>query len=81
MARTHYLGQAKRGLAHLAGTGLAPGLAVASAAGPAGTVVCADRHGQQALAVLAAETADAALSVGGEPCWRAPLLGGLSRPI
>lgn len=81
VARTHYLGQAKRSLVQLVGTGLKPGLAVDTAAGPAGNVVCTDVQGFQALAVLAADSAETPLTIGGEPCQRVPLLGGLARPI
>lgn len=81
VARTHYLGQSKRGLVRLAGSGLKPGLAVDSAAGPAGTLVCTDAEGRQGLAVLSAEGAGQPLSVGGQPCENIPLLGGLARPF
>jgi folate-binding protein YgfZ len=80
VARTHYLGQAKRELVRLEGQALHPGLAVETAAGsPAGQVICADDSGLHALAVLGAEAGDD-LAAGGQPCRRLTLLDGLARP-
>lgn len=79
VARTHYLGQAKRGLVRLRGTGLAPGQAVESAGQSVGSIACIDASGSQALAVLALD-ADVELLVGGQPCRRESLLPGLARP-
>ena len=80
VARTHYLGQAKRELARLEGQALHPGLAVDTAAGTsAGHIVCADESGLHALAVLGAEAGDD-LVAGGRPCRRLTLLDGLARP-
>lgn len=81
VARTHYLGQAKRVLVRLAGNGLNPGLAVDGAAGAVGNLVCVGADGREGLAVLAADAADGPLSIGGEPCRPLPLLGGLARPF
>lgn len=80
VARTHYLGQAKRGLARLEGQGLQPGLSVEAAGATVGSVVCSDAAGLEALAVLASDAADE-LAVDGRPCRRLPLLGGLARPV
>ncbi|KAA2284442.1 YgfZ/GcvT domain-containing protein [Arenimonas fontis] len=74
VARTHYLGQAKRGLVRLAGEGLAAGRALE----PAGAVVCALADGSQALAVTALESP--APSLEGRQLQRLPLLDGLRRP-
>ena len=80
VARTHYLGQAKRELVRLEGQSLHPGLAVETAAGSAvGQVVCADDAGFHALAVLGAEAGDG-LVAAGQPCGRLTLLDGLARP-
>ncbi len=80
VARTHYLGQAKRELARLSGQDLRPGLSVETAAGAAaGQVVCAAVSGREALAVLAADTGDE-LVAGGHPCRRLTLSAGLARP-
>lgn len=79
VARTHYLGQAKRGLVRLRGTGLQAGQSVEAGGQAVGTVVCADDRGHEALAVLASErTGD--LLAQGRPCTPETLLQGLSRP-
>jgi hypothetical protein len=81
VARTHFLGQAKRGLARLeAGAPMPAGQVVASQAPdrPLGTIV--SREGRQALAVLPLELdEDANLLAGDVPCHRMPLLDGLAR--
>ena len=79
VARTHYLGQAKRGLVRLAGEGLQAGLAVDAAGQAAGTVVCATGDGREGLAVLGMD-ATAELAAGGLPCRPLPLREGLRRP-
>ncbi|MFY2764770.1 YgfZ/GcvT domain-containing protein [Arenimonas sp. MALMAid1274] len=78
VARTHYLGQAKRGLVRLSGQGLMAGMAVADEAGATGTLVCAGSDGGIGLAVMAAG-AEGPFQAGGHPCHRLPLLGGLAR--
>ncbi|KFN46277.1 YgfZ/GcvT domain-containing protein [Arenimonas composti] len=82
VARTHYLGQAKRGLARLAGAGLAPGMAVASDGQPAGTVICVTGS-DEALAVLGGDAGNALSAVLPDgtavPLQRLPLLDGLAR--
>ncbi|PZO10934.1 MAG: folate-binding protein YgfZ [Lysobacteraceae bacterium] len=79
VARTHYLGQAKRVLARLRGVGLLPGQAVEAAGQSVGSLACTGADGTQALAVLAAESGDL-LTCGGHPCARETLLPGLARP-
>lgn len=79
VARTHYLGQAKRSLVRLAGEGLQPGLSVEATGQAVGTVVSATRDGREALAVLGVDAA-ADLVAGGRPCGRLPLREGLRRP-
>lgn len=80
VARTHYLGQAKRELVRLQGQGLTPGLPVETGAGTAaGHVLCADAAGREALAVLGADAGDD-LAAAGHPCRRLALLDGLARP-
>ncbi len=80
VARTHFLGQAKRGLARLRGAGLVAGLPVESGGQAVGTVVCADAGGTEALAVVALE-ADGPLTVSGSACGRETLLDGLARGV
>lgn len=79
VARTHYLGQAKRGLVRLGGTGLVPGQPVEAAGQPAGSLACTNAAGTGALAVLALESAGE-LTCGGQPCTRETLFPGLARP-
>ena len=82
VARTHYLGQAKRGLVLLAGDGLREGESLVDRAGTAtGTLVCADAGGHLALAVANSETVDGSALRDGSPVERLPLSGGLLRPV
>lgn len=79
VARTHYLGQAKRGLARLRGEGLSAGLELRSGDTPVGTVACALPDGSEALAIVSADC-PATLSSDAGDCLREPLAGGLRRP-
>lgn len=80
VARTHFLGQAKRGLVRLATERARAGEEVFAADAPGraiGSIVSvADR---EALAVLPLETGDGPFLAGGVPCSRLPLLDGLAR--
>ncbi len=81
VARTHYLGQAKRGLVLVAGAALDEGDALIDAAGAAvGTLVCTDAAGRVALAVANLETVDGSSTRDGMAVERLPLAGGLLRP-
>jgi folate-binding protein YgfZ len=81
VARTHYLGQAKRGLVLVAGNGLREGEALVDHAGTAvGTLVCTDAGGRLALAVANLESVDGSSLRDGTPVERSPLSGGLLRP-
>lgn len=78
VARTHFLGKAKRALQLLqVSVPAAPGDAVEQDGNVLGSVACV--AGDLALAVLPLETGDAALGVGGQPAQRMPLLDGLAR--
>ncbi|MDH5824370.1 folate-binding protein [Luteimonas sp. RD2P54] len=78
VARTHFLGQAKRGLARLAcAAEVAAGSAVMADGRELGRVVCSQAG--ELLAVLPVERAEAALAVDGAPCEPRPLLDGLAR--
>jgi hypothetical protein len=77
VARTHFLGQAKRALARVAGEGLATGAEIA-AEGRALGVVVASAAGE-ALAVLAVDRPEGEWTCGGVACRELPLLGGLAR--
>ena len=78
VARTHYLGQARRGLVRLGGEGLAEGDAVGDGEREVGRLVCTTADGGEALAVVATDAAGT-LRVAGRPAARLPLLDGLQR--
>jgi folate-binding protein YgfZ len=80
VARTHYLGQAKRELVRLQGAGLQAGAQVMDGERVLGTVVCAGSAGGSALAVLQAGRDGGPWQAGGAPAAELPLLGGLQRP-
>lgn len=86
VARTHFLGQVKRGLVRLQGAGIGEqddvmaGEPVGSgmtALRPIGKLICAE--GDQALAVMPLDAGDGPFSTGNQPCTRLPLLDGLAR--
>lgn len=79
VARTHFLGQAKRGLVRLQGAGVARLGEVLPAVGERalGQLVCA--AGDEALAVMPLEAGDGPFLAGGLPCQRVPLVDGLAR--
>ena len=77
VARTHYLGQAKRGLARVAGDGLQMGTEIRAGERVLGTIVsCVDG---EALAILSAERPADGWECAGSPCSELPLLDGLVR--
>jgi folate-binding protein YgfZ len=81
VARTHYLGQAKRELALLEGQSLLPGATVSNPEGSAlGTIVGTGADGRLALAVLSAARGEGPLSAESGPVHEIPLWGGLKRP-
>lgn len=78
VARTHFLGRAKRGLARLRGPGLAPGTELQDASGRGvGQVACV--VGDEALAVVPLEPADLSLFAAGVALTPLPLADGLQR--
>ena len=79
VARTHFLGQAKRGLVRLRGEGLAAGQAIEGTGGAAGTLVSATCDGHEALAVAPTDPA-IAWRFEGRNLARQPLEDGLRRP-
>ena len=83
VSRTHFLGQAKRGLARVCCEApLAPGEEVSAGAHTLGTIlsaVASDVGTFEALAVLPRELPPR-LTCGDRPLRRLPLLGGLERP-
>ena len=78
VARTHFLGKAKRGLVRLqAAAAVAAGDPVMDGDREAGRVVCT--AGKEALAVVPLELEQAGLALAGAPCSVLPLLDGLAR--
>lgn len=77
VARTHYLGQAKRGLARVSGSGLEVGADIKAEGRALGTIVSS--IGDEALAVLAADRPADGWECAGFPCRELPLLDGLAR--
>lgn len=80
VARTHFLGQAKRGLMRLAGEAVLPGGDVTAAAAPdraLGQAICT--AGNEALAVMPLDAGAGPFLVAGTPCRPLPLLDGLAR--
>jgi len=80
VARTHFLGQAKRGLVRLSATAEIQSGDVFAADAPdraAGRI--ASRAGNEALAVLPVEIGEGPFQVDGLECRRLPLLDGLAR--
>ncbi|HST44945.1 MAG TPA: folate-binding protein [Luteimonas sp.] len=80
VARTHFLGTAKRGLVRLTGSkALDVGAQVSQGDHDVGEIACVSTDPPQALAVLQSERGDAPLHAGGVALTVAPLLDGLAR--
>lgn len=82
VARTHFLGKAKRGLALLDGAvPFAAGAEVAGETAPLGTVVSSAPHEGRwlALAVLPLDRSAQPMTIDGQPAAERPLLDGLAR--
>ncbi len=77
VARTHYLGQAKRGLVRLSGSGLSVGAEVDVAGRTLGNIV--SRHADEALAVLSVDRPASGWECAGSACRELPLRNGLAR--
>ena len=87
VARTHFLGQVKRGLVRLQGAGVGqlgdvmPGGSVKegdeASMRAIGKLICAE--GDDGLAVMPIDAGDGPFSADGQPCTRLPLLDGLAR--
>ena len=77
VARTHYLGHAKRALARVAGSGLAVGAEIAVDGRAIGNIVSS--IGNEALAVLGADRPGDGWECAGSTCRELPLLEGLAR--
>jgi folate-binding protein YgfZ len=77
VARTHYLGQAKRALARIGGSELAVGAEIVADGRAIGSVVCV--AGDEGLAVVAADRTSANWECADLPCRELLLLDGLAR--
>ncbi len=77
VARTHYLGQAKRELVRIIGNALTDNAQVSAEGRAIGTIV--SFAGNEALAVLAVERPASGWECGGDACHKLPLLEGLAR--
>ena len=77
VARTHYLGRAKRGLVRIGGSGLAVGAEINAEGRALGNIVSG--IGDEALAVLGADRPTDGWECAGTPCRELSLLGGLAR--
>ena len=77
VARTHYLGQAKRGLVRIGGSGLAVGAEIRVDGRVLGSIVSS--IGDEALAVLSADRPADEWECAGSQCHELPLLDGLAR--
>ena len=82
VARTHYLGQARRGLARVMGAGLTVGSTIVDADGaPWGQVICTADAGSEALAVVQTDKRGAPAWCAGRKLQLEPFMDGLQRPL
>ena len=83
VARTHYLGHAKRSLRLLSGDGLVAGgdVVLADTGQAVGSIVCVHSHSRLALAVLGDFNHAAALQSADHPVQQVALADGLQRPL
>jgi folate-binding protein YgfZ len=77
VARTHYLGQAKRGLVRIGGGGLLAGAEITAEGRTLGNIVSS--VGDEGLAVLSADRPEGGWQCAGSPCRELPFLDGLAR--
>lgn len=82
VARTHYLGKARRGLARLAGADLREGMVLSNQDNEqVGQIVCVSSDRCQALAVVQLDHADQLIGAGEKVVTALALLPGLQRPV
>lgn len=82
VARTHYLGQAKRGLSRVLGHGLELGATLTGDGGePIGRIICVAPDAESGLAVVQADKRLATASTGSQPVALPDFLDGLERPV
>ena len=82
VARTHYLGQARRGLSRVLGHGLELGATLRNAEDdPIGSIICVTPDAESGLAVLQLDKRPATASIEGRPVALPDFLEGLARPV
>ena len=82
VARTHYLGKARRGLARLSGSDLGTGMVVLNRSDEqCGQIICVSHDRSDALAVVQVDHADQLISAGGKLVTALALSTGLQRPV
>ena len=82
VARTHYLGKARRGLARVAGVGLGKGLGLSNEKNEqVGQLICVTPDRREALAVVQLDHADQLIRAGEKAVTALALLEGLQRPV
>jgi len=82
VARTHYLGQARRGLRRVLGQGLAEGASLANEqAEPLGSIICATADAREGLAVVQLDRVSPGALAGDRPVALPDFLEGLQRPV
>jgi folate-binding protein YgfZ len=82
VARTHFLGQAKRRLHRLLGRGLEIGESLGNVEGDTiGKIICATPDGSEGLAVLQADGTESGIWLGDQRLVSPDFLEGLARPV
>ena len=82
VARTHYLGKARRGLARFAGADLDPGMGLSNQKDEQiGQLICVSRDRAQGLAVVQLDHANQFIRAGEKAVTALALLTGLQRPV
>jgi len=82
VARTHYLGQARRGLCRVLGHGLELGATLGDGqSSPVGSIVCVTADAESALAVVQLDRREATAVIDGQMVALPDFLDGLERPL
>lgn len=82
VARTHYLGQARRGLTRVTGAGLEPGAVLTDEhGGTVGSVICVAPDARQGLAVIQLDKHLPGVRIGDQAVALPEFLDGLQRPL
>ncbi|MBP8081032.1 MAG: folate-binding protein YgfZ [Arenimonas sp.] len=82
VARTHYLGQARRGLCRVLGSGLEIGAILRDGqSNPVGSIICTTPDAESALAVLQLDRKEATVAIDGQAVALPDFQEGLARPL